>query len=112
MKKQVIFIYDPFTDRLVQVCDVRSLTPEQLDSFTKIAKSNTKEKIATLQKKYAELEQKYEIDIKELQDQITDLQVAVAHLLGFTEFEEPYLKACIRWRDNDDLEGESHVEEE
>ena len=41
MKKQVIFIYDPETEELTQVCDVRSVEPQKISELTHQAKVNS-----------------------------------------------------------------------
>lgn len=106
MKKQCIFILDPKSQKLVQVCDVRDLTSAEFESLSNQAKKN----ITLILKKEEENkraeEQKHQKEIDELQNQISDLQLAVSHLLGLDEFDEETLKEFIRYEKKEGQENE------
>ena len=88
MKKPVILIFDPETEKVIQVCAVRDLEPAKFIEFTKIAEKNMKEKMqnAALEKETEKQQRNNEID--NLQRQINELRHLVQHLLGIEELSD------------------------
>ena len=88
MKKQAVFIYDPKSKKMVEVCDVRSLTSEQFESFVKVASENVKAITQAKKDEESAKEQAYQETIENLQSQIDELKRQVNYLLGEDQPEE------------------------
>lgn len=88
MKKPVIFIFDPKTGKLISVCDVRNVTPDQFIDYSKEAEINTKAKLKEIDEKERIKEQNHKQDINELQVQIDGLKAVISYLLGSKELTE------------------------
>lgn len=106
MKNQVVFIYDPRTKKLINVCDVRSLTPEQFESFSLEAKKNLAEQIKKQDETWKEMEETYRKEQKETKEQIKALIKLVEHLLGLKDLELIEIDNLLAIS-----EGEKHEEE-
>lgn len=95
MKKQIIFIYDPKTEKLTQVCDVRSVNPDKVIELTQEAKNNAHEILKAEEDEKEELLKIYKETVHSLQVQISDLRAVVKYLLGYNHFEEPVIKMLL-----------------
>ena len=104
MKKNVVFIYDHYFGKLIKVADVRGLSESDFVRFNDEAKSNLKAKIERERKNEEEREQKHYEQIKDLQDQITELKAVIKHLLGWEEQSDEMLGHLLRVEEeeNDD----------
>ena len=96
MKKQVIFIYDNYSGKLIKIADVRSLSDKDFVHFNEEAKTNLKAKIEKEREIKEQEEKKHQEQIKELQDQITELRAVVKHLLGWEEQSDEMLAHLLR----------------
>lgn len=104
MKKNVVFIYDHYSGKLIKVADVRGLSESDFVRFNDEAKANLKVKIERERKNEEEKEQKHYEQIKDLQDQITELKAVIKHLLGWEEQSDEMLGHLLRVEEeeNDD----------
>ena len=92
MKKQVVFVYDLESRKLIEVNDVKDLTPQQFIDFSNQAEKNLRTKLEELKQK--ELAKQAEID--GLQNQINDLRLLILHLLGINNLEEEKINELLR----------------
>lgn len=111
MKKQVIFLYDIETNKVIEVSDVRSITSEQFSDFSRKAKENLRSVIQKKKQEKEEEELKLNAKFKKLENKINDLEHAIAHLLGLTEYSEEKLREFIDWQEPVALEEESNEQE-
>ena len=88
MKKQAIFIYDPHGKGLVQVCDVRDLTPEQFEQYTKTAKEVTRKILCEEEKAQARKEKKLQEKFDALNKRIEKLENIICRIFGVDTYEE------------------------
>lgn len=99
MKKQAILIYDPESKELIAVSDVRFFDSDKFESLSKEANKNLK----AILKKHDEEERAKETKRMQhvdrlylsLKNEIYNLQHAIAHLLGYEEFDEDQLREFI-----------------
>lgn len=82
MKKPVIFIYEPKTNKIISVCDVRDISSDQFIEYSKEAKKNLKEYLISSEnlKKQEKLE--HDNQIQKLESEIGKLKRLVGYLLG------------------------------
>jgi tRNA U34 5-carboxymethylaminomethyl modifying enzyme MnmG/GidA len=96
MNKQVILIYDLETNKILDVQDVRSMTPEKFAEFQKEAKKNLKEKIKEEHLKNREFEKSLKEQFEELRKENHDMKRVLRHLLGWEELDTLELEAILR----------------
>ena len=112
MKKKVIFLYDYETKKLIEVSDVRELTSDQFESFSKQAKTNKKEVYEAIKKLNEEKEKELSNCFDRVYEKIGALQMVVAHLLGFEELDDEKLKTLIDYLPLDVSVNEPPMEEQ
>lgn len=104
MNKQVIFIYDLETNKILDVQDVRSMTPEKFVEFQKEARKNRIAKVKADQKKVDDRMQKVCNTFNFYARKIDGLQRVVAHILGLKELDEETIKKYIEFDDHKTLD--------
>ena len=95
MKKQVVFIYDPRSNKLIRVADVKSLTTEAFLNFSEQANKNLKLQLEEEAQTKKEEELKFKKIIADLESEIDGLRSIIAHLLGFGELDEGQITTIL-----------------
>lgn len=104
MNKQVILIYDLETNKILDVQDIRSMTPEKFVEFQKEARKNRNTKIKEDKKKVDDRMQEICDTFNFYAKKIDGLQRVVAHLLGLKELDEEAIKKYIEFDDHKTLD--------
>lgn len=97
MNKQVILIYDLETNKILDVQDVRSMTPEKFAEFQKEARKNRIAKVKADQKKVDDRMQEVCDTFNFYAKKIDALQRVIAHILGLKELDEETIKKYIEF---------------
>ena len=108
MKKQAIFIYDSRTNKLVQVCDVRDLSSDQFESFSKQAKVNIAKILREQDNKEKALENTIDKLYDEHQHQLNNLRSLVKHLLGIETLSEEQINEMLYIFNEESQEDQSN----
>lgn len=95
MKKQVVFIYDPRSNKLIRVADVKSLSTEAFFKFEEEAKKNLNLLLDEEDQEKRNNELRFQEIIQDLSKQIDDLRSILKHLLGYEELEEEAMKTIL-----------------
>lgn len=104
MNKQVILIYDLETNKILDVQDIRSMTPEKFAEFQKEARKNRIAKVKVDQKKVDDRMQKISNTFNFYARKIDGLQRVVAHLLGLKELDDETIKKYIEFENHKTLD--------
>ena len=88
MKKQAIFIYDPKENALVQVCDVRDLTPDQFEKYSKTAKESARKILCEQEKRQKRKDEKLQEKFDKLNERIDKLENIICKILGVNKIED------------------------
>lgn len=104
MNKQVILIYDLETNKILDVQDVRSMTPEKFAEFQKEARKNRITKVKVDQKKVDDRMQEISDTFNFYARKIDGLQRVVAHLLGLKELDDETIKKYIEFENHKTLD--------
>ena len=110
MKKQAIFIYDPKSKKLVEVCDLRALSPEQFDSFVREAKKNAQELINAKEEKERIKDLEHQKVINDLQEQINNLSAIIKHILGYENLEDDVIQDILYFGEEPKQEDQPNVQ--
>ncbi len=104
MNKQVILIYDLETNKILDVQDIRSMTPEKFAEFQKEARKNRTAKVKADQKKVDDRMQEISDTFNFYARKIDALQRVVAHLLGLKELDDETIKKYIEFENHKTLD--------
>ena len=104
MNKQVIIIYDLETNEVLDVQDIRSMTPEKFAEFQKEARKNRIAKVKKDQKKVDDRMQEISDTFNFYARKIDALQRVAAHLLGLKELDDETIKKYIEFDDHKTLD--------
>ena len=110
MKKQAIFIYDLKSNKMVEVCDLRALTPEQFDNFVREAKANAKALVKQAEEKENLKELEHQKVVNDLQEQINNLRFVIKHILGYEELGDDVIQDILYFGEEPKQEDQPNVQ--